>query len=64
MAKIEFYYDFGSPNVYFVEKVLPGIAARHGAKVVYRPMLLGGVFKATNNQPPMMAFSDVTHKLG
>ncbi len=63
MASIEFYYDFGSPNVYFVDKVLPGIAARHGAKVVYRPMLLGGVFKATNNQPPMMAFSDVTHKL-
>lgn len=63
MAKIEFYYDFGSPNVYFVEAVLPGIAAKHGASVVYKPMLLGGVFKATNNQPPMMAFSGVTHKL-
>lgn len=63
MALIEFYYDFGSPNVYFVDKVLPGIADRHGAKIAYRPMLLGGVFKATNNQPPIMAFSGVTHKL-
>lgn len=63
MAQIDFYYDFGSPNVYFVEAVLPAIAARHGAEIVYRPMLLGGVFKATNNQPPMMAFSGVTHKL-
>lgn len=63
MAQIDFYYDFGSPNVYFVEAVLPAIAARHGAEIVYKPMLLGGVFKATNNQPPMMAFSGVSHKL-
>ena len=63
MTQIEFYYDFGSPNVYFVDKVLPSIADRHSAQIVYRPMLLGGVFKATNNQPPMMAFSGVTHKL-
>ena len=63
MAQIEFYYDFGSPNVYFVEAVLPDIAAKYGAEIVYEPMLLGGVFKATNNQPPMVAFSGVTHKL-
>ena len=63
MKDIEFYYDFGSPNAYFVHKVMPGIAEEHGVKIVYKPMLLGGVFKATNNQPPMMAFSGVTHKL-
>lgn len=63
MAQIAFYYDFGSPNVYFVEAVLPKIAAKHGAEIVYKPMLLGGVFKATNNQPPMMAFKGVSHKL-
>lgn len=63
MPAIEFYYDFGSPNVYFVEAVLPAIAAKHGVDVVYRPMLLGAVFKATNNQPPMIAFSGVSHKL-
>jgi 2-hydroxychromene-2-carboxylate isomerase len=63
MADIEFYYDFGSPNAYFVHKVLPGIAKQSGRTLVYRPILLGGVFKATNNQPPMMAFKDVDHKL-
>ncbi len=63
MQDIEFYYDFGSPNAYFVHKVLPAIAHEHGRKVIYRPVLLGGIFKATNNQPPMMAFKDVDHKL-
>lgn len=63
MKTIEFLYDFGSPNAYLVHKVLPGIAARHGAKLDYVPILLGGVFKATNNQSPMMAFADVIGKL-
>ncbi|MGD1883022.1 MAG: 2-hydroxychromene-2-carboxylate isomerase [Paracoccaceae bacterium] len=63
MQEIEFLYDFSSPNAYFVHKVLPKIAARHGAKVIWRPVLLGGIFKATNNQPPMMAFSNVTGKV-
>jgi 2-hydroxychromene-2-carboxylate isomerase len=63
MTEVEYYYDFGSPNAYFVHKVLPGLAKKHGASLTYRPILLGGVFKATNNQPPMMAFKDVDHKL-
>lgn len=63
MADIEFYYDFGSPNAYLVHKTLPAIAARHGARVLYKPMLLGGVFKATQNQSPMQAFAGVTGKL-
>lgn len=63
MQDVEFYYDFGSPNAYFVHKVLPGLARKHGVSVIYRPILLGGVFKATNNQPPMMAFKGVDHKL-
>lgn len=63
MQEIEFYYDFGSPNVYFVDAVLPKIAAKHGAVIRHRPMLLGGVFKATQNQPPMVAFQGVSHKL-
>ncbi len=60
---IEFYYDFGSPNAYLVDAVIHRIAARHGARVVLKPMLLGGVFKATNNQPPMAAFAAVPPKL-
>lgn len=63
MQEIEFYYDFGSPNAYFVHKVLPAIADRYDAKLTYRPMLLGGVFKATNNNPPMVAFAGTPQKI-
>lgn len=63
MATIEFLYDFGSPNAYLVHKVLPALADANGASVAYRPILLGGVFKATNNQTPFGAFADVTGKI-
>ncbi|WP_223421304.1 2-hydroxychromene-2-carboxylate isomerase [Tateyamaria pelophila] len=59
MQTIEFLYDFGSPNAYLVHQVLPDIAARHGADVLWCPVLLGGVFKATNNQAPMITFENV-----
>jgi 2-hydroxychromene-2-carboxylate isomerase len=53
MAKqLEFFFDFGSPYSYLAYKALPGIAAAHGAEIVWRPMLLGGVFKATGNHSP------------
>ena len=63
MKTIEYYYDFASPNAYLVHKLLPGIAAAHGAGLVYRPALLGGIFKATNNTPPMVAFAGVSNKV-
>ena len=63
MQDIEFYYDFGSPKSYFVHKLLPGIAENHGMRVVWKPLLLGGVFKLTNNQSPMETFKDVKGKL-
>jgi len=50
---VEFYFDFGSPYSYLAYKALPGIAAAHGAQIVWRPMLLGGVFKATGNHSPV-----------
>lgn len=59
---IDFYYDFGSPNAYVAHKVLPDIAARTGATLSYKPILLGGLFKITNNQPPMVAFSGIAGK--
>lgn len=62
MQTIEFLYDFGSPNAYLVHQLLPDIAAQHGAKVIWTPVLLGGVFKATNNQAPMITFAEVTGK--
>lgn len=63
VADIEFLYDFGSPNAYLVHRVLPDLARRTGANLRYTPILLGGVFKATGNLSPMMAFRDVKGKL-
>jgi len=62
IPKVEFHFDFGSPNAYFVHKVIPAIEQRTGASFTYVPILLGGVFKLTNNQPPMLAFKDVKNK--
>jgi 2-hydroxychromene-2-carboxylate isomerase len=50
---VEFHFDFGSPTAYLAWTQLPGIAAQTGAKLVYHPMLLGGVFKATGNASPV-----------
>jgi 2-hydroxychromene-2-carboxylate isomerase len=63
MPKVEFHFDFGSPNAYLVHKLLPSIEARTGAKFTYVPILLGGVFKLTNNQAPMVQFKEVKNKL-
>jgi 2-hydroxychromene-2-carboxylate isomerase len=50
---IEFFFDFGSPTTYLAHTQLPRIARECGAQLVYRPMLLGGVFKATGNASPV-----------
>lgn len=60
---IEFYFDFGSPNAYLAYKRTPDIQKRLGAEFEMKPILLGGVFKATGNQSPMMAFANVPAKL-
>ena len=64
---IEFFFDFGSPTTYLAHTQLPRIAAETGAQLVYRPMLLGGVFKATGNASPVSVpakgrwmFEDIT----
>ncbi|AMM24172.1 2-hydroxychromene-2-carboxylate isomerase [Variovorax sp. PAMC 28711] len=49
---IEFYFDFGSPAAYLAATQLPHIAADTGATLVWKPMLLGGVFQATGNHSP------------
>jgi 2-hydroxychromene-2-carboxylate isomerase len=63
MKSADFLFDFGSPNAYLAHKVLPQIAARTGATFNYLPVLLGGVFKLTNNQSPMQQFKDVKETL-
>jgi 2-hydroxychromene-2-carboxylate isomerase len=60
---VEHHFDFGSPNCYFAHRAIPEIERRTGAVFVYVPILLGGVFKATNNQPPLVAFKDIDNKL-
>jgi 2-hydroxychromene-2-carboxylate isomerase len=60
---VDFIFDFGSPNAYLAWKVLPAIAERAGAQVRLVPALLGGIFKATNNQSPIQAFGEVKGKL-
>ncbi|MFI4933833.1 MAG: 2-hydroxychromene-2-carboxylate isomerase [Caulobacterales bacterium] len=58
-----FYFDFGSPNAYLARKVLPSIEARTGVKFTHLPVLLGGLFKLSGNQSPMVAFAGVPVKL-
>jgi len=59
---VDFYFDFASPNAYLSHQVVPGIEERTGAKFNYIPVLLGGIFKATNNKPPMEAFFGILNK--
>ena len=50
---VEYFFDVGSPTSYLAWTRLPQIAAETGAEIVWRPMLLGGVFKATGNASPV-----------
>lgn len=63
MAKVEFHFDFGSPNAYLAHQVIPQIEARTGAKFEYVPVLLGGVFKLTNNRSPAEKMAGIKNRL-
>jgi 2-hydroxychromene-2-carboxylate isomerase len=64
MAKtLEFIFDFASPNAYLAYHALPPILQRTGASLVLTPCLLGGIFKSTGNQAPILAFANVKGKL-
>ena len=58
-----FYFDFGSPNAYLSHRVIPAIEARTATRFKYEPVLLGGLFKLSNNQSPAAAFADIPLKL-
>ena len=49
---LEFYFDYGSPYSYLADTQVEAIATRAGATLARKPMLLGGVFKATGNASP------------
>ena len=46
---VEFYFDFGSPTAYLAHKRLQQLQERYRFDLVYKPILLGGLFKATGN---------------
>lgn len=50
---VEFYFDFGSPTAYLAHKRLGQLSKQYDLQVLYMPMLLGGVFKATGNASPV-----------
>lgn len=60
---LEFIFDFASPNAYLAYKVIPSVLERTGATLEIKPCLLGGIFKATGNQAPMITFGDVKGKM-
>jgi 2-hydroxychromene-2-carboxylate isomerase len=59
---VEFLFDFGSPNAYLSHLVIPRVEARTGVKFKYVPVLLGGVFKATNNVSPAVSLQGIKNK--
>ena len=60
--QIEFIFDFASPNAYLAYRALPPILERTGAELDIVPCLLGGIFKATGNKAPFLAFSPIKGK--
>jgi 2-hydroxychromene-2-carboxylate isomerase len=62
MVTVEFHFDFGSPNAYLSHLVLPEIEKRTGVKFEYVPILLGGVFKLTNNRSPAESLVGIKNK--
>lgn len=61
--KLDFIFDFASPNAYMASMVIPGILERTGATLNVIPCLLGGLFKATGNQAPFTAFGGIKGKM-
>jgi 2-hydroxychromene-2-carboxylate isomerase len=62
MAKVEYHFDFGSPNAYLAHLVIPEIEKRTGAKFAYVPVLLGGVFRLTGNRSPAESLANIKNK--
>jgi len=61
-AAPQFMFDFGSPNAFLSHEAIPAIERRTGVKFEYIPVLLGGIFKATNNRSPAETLAGVKNK--
>src|SRR6516165_1416418 len=62
-VRVQFLFDFGSPNAYLAERVIPDIERRTGVKFEYVPVLLGGIFKLTGNRSPAESLLGIKNKL-
>ena len=58
----QFLFDFGSPNAFLSHEAIPAIERRIGVKFEYVPVLLGGIFKATNNKSPAETLAGIKNK--
>ncbi|HWZ08792.1 MAG TPA: 2-hydroxychromene-2-carboxylate isomerase [Bradyrhizobium sp.] len=58
----QFLFDFGSPNAFLSHEAIPAIERRIGVKFEYFPILLGGIFKATNNRSPVETLAGIKNK--
>jgi 2-hydroxychromene-2-carboxylate isomerase len=58
----QFLFDFGSPNAFLSHEAIPAIEKRTGVKFEYVPVLLGGIFKATNNKSPAETLAGIRNK--
>lgn len=58
----QFMFDFGSPNAFLSHEAIPAIEKRTSTRFEYVPILLGGIFKATNNKSPAETLAGVKNK--
>ena len=58
----QFMFDVGSPNAFLSHEAIPAIEQRTGVKFEYVPILLGGIFKATNNKSPAESLAGIRNK--
>jgi 2-hydroxychromene-2-carboxylate isomerase len=61
-ASPQFLFDVGSPNAFLSHEAIPAIEKRIGVKFAYVPVLLGGIFKATNNKSPAESLAGIKNK--
>ena len=61
-SNLQFMFDVGSPNAFLSHEAIPAIEKRTGVKFEYVPILLGGIFKATNNRSPAETLAGIKNK--
>jgi len=63
MTSLDLYYDFGSPNAYLAREAFKQMQSRIDLTLNEKPVLIGGIFKSTNNLPPWQAHGNCAPKM-